>query len=77
MAVDYHYPHGKLPHQATLVIAKESINWLRPDCWDDYYNDVRIIHAGGGHHSVVTEPYCSKWMNDLKPAVSARVRYEA
>jgi len=66
LAVDYRYPHGKLPHRPTLVIAEESAGWLRPDCWDDYYDGVKVIHAGGGHYSVVAEPYCSKWLNELK-----------
>ena len=66
LAVDYCYPHGKLPHRPTLIIAEESKSWLKPNCWDDYYDDVRVVYAGGGHFSVVTEPYCSKWMKELK-----------
>jgi amino acid adenylation domain-containing protein len=66
LAVDYRYPHGKLPHRATLIIAEESGSWLKPDCWDDYYDDVRVVHAGGGHFSVVAEPYCSQWLKELK-----------
>ena len=66
LAADYCYPHGKLPHRPTLVIAEESKSWLKPNCWDDYYDDVRVVYAGGGHFSVVTEPYCSKWMKELK-----------
>jgi|GEM_PF-865664 len=67
LAVDYRYPHGKLPHRPTLIIAEESERWLEPDCWNAYYDEVRIIHAGGGHYSVVAEPYCSKWLKELKP----------
>ncbi len=66
LAVDYRYPHGKLPHRPTLIIAEESKSWLKPDCWDDYYDDVRVVHAGGGHFSVVAEPYCSQWLKELK-----------
>lgn len=67
LAVDYRYPHGKLPLRPTLVIAEESKDWLKPDCWDDYYDEIRVIQADGGHHSVVAEPNCSKWMEALKP----------
>jgi hypothetical protein len=67
LAVDYRYPHGRLPHRPTLIIAEESERWLEPDCWNAYYDEVRIIHAGGGHYSVVAEPYCSKWLKELKP----------
>ncbi|MFZ2312022.1 MAG: amino acid adenylation domain-containing protein, partial [Methylobacter sp.] len=66
LAADYCYPYGKLPHRPTLIIAEESKSWLKPNCWDDYYDDVRVVYAGGGHFSVVTEPYCSKWMKELK-----------
>ena len=66
LAVDYRYPHGKLPHRATLIIAEESKNWLKPNSWDDYYADVRIVHADGGHFSIVTEASCSKWLKQLK-----------
>ncbi|WP_196806537.1 non-ribosomal peptide synthetase [Methylobacter luteus] len=66
LAVDYRYPHGKLPYRPTLIIAEESGSWLRPGCWDDYYDDVRVVHAGGGHFSVVAEPYCSQWLKELK-----------
>jgi len=62
LAADYRYPHGKLPQRPTLVIAEESKNWLKPDCWDDYYDEVKVVYAGGGHFSVVAEPYCSEWM---------------
>jgi amino acid adenylation domain-containing protein len=68
LAVDYRYPHGRLPHRATLVIAEESRGWLEPGCWDEYYDEVRVVHAGGGHYSVVAEPYCGQWLKDLKPA---------
>jgi thioesterase domain-containing protein len=66
LAVDYRYPHGQLPYRPTLVIAEESRNWLKSDCWSDYFDDVKVIYADGGHFSVVAEPYCSKWMQELK-----------
>ncbi|MDD1622737.1 MAG: amino acid adenylation domain-containing protein [Methylococcaceae bacterium] len=66
LAVDYRYPHGKLPYRPTLVIAEESRCWLKTDCWADYYDEVRVVHAGGEHYSVVTEPYCANWMKELK-----------
>ncbi len=65
LAIDYRYPHGKLPHRPTLVIAEESRSWLKPDCWDDYYDGVNVVHADGGHFSVVAEPYCSTWIKEL------------
>ncbi len=66
LAVDYHYPHGKLPYQPTLVIAEESQHWLKPDCWNDYYAAVQVVYSRGGHFSVVAEPYCSTWIHELK-----------
>ncbi|TRW90218.1 non-ribosomal peptide synthetase [Candidatus Methylobacter oryzae] len=65
LAVDYRYPHGKLPCRPTLVIAEESRSWLKPDCWDDYYDGVNVVHAGGGHFSIVAEPYCSAWIKEI------------
>lgn len=64
--VDYHYPHGKLPCRPTLVIAEESKGWLKPDSWNDYYDEVRVIQSRGGHYTVVGEPYCSEWINALR-----------
>jgi thioesterase domain-containing protein len=54
-----------LPCRPTLVIAEESKSWLKPDCWDDYYDGVNVVHADGGHFSVVAEPYCSIWIKEL------------
>lgn len=76
LAVDYRYPHGKLPYCPTLIIAEESQDWLKPNCWDNYYDDIRVVYAGGGHHSVVTEPYCSQWMSKVKCAVSVRIGHD-
>jgi amino acid adenylation domain-containing protein len=66
LSVDYRYPHGRLPYRPTLVIAEESQGWLKPNCWDDYYDSVRVVHARGAHMSVITEPYCSEWVNRLR-----------
>ena len=65
LAVDYPYPHGRLPFRSTLIIANESEHWLKPDCWDDYYEKVRVIKADGGHFSMISEPYCSQWIQAL------------
>lgn len=66
LAVDYRYPHGKLPYRPTLVIAEHSKEWLKPNSWNIYYDEVNVVHADGGHYSVVSEPYCSQWISALK-----------
>lgn len=65
LAVDYQYPHGKLAQKAVLVVAAESKGWLKPDSWDAYFDEVKVLEAEGGHYSLVAEPYCAEWLRTL------------
>ncbi len=66
ITVDYRYG-PKLPYAITLVIAEGSKGWLVANCWDAYFDKVRVIRAQGEHFSVVRRPYCAAWLQELAP----------
>ncbi|MEQ1639059.1 MAG: ATP-binding cassette domain-containing protein, partial [Methylococcales bacterium] len=63
----YHYG-AKLPYSMTLVIAEDSKRWLKANCWDAYFSNVRVIFAKGEHFSIVKKPDCLAWLQELSPA---------
>ncbi|NOT85095.1 MAG: ATP-binding cassette domain-containing protein, partial [Methylococcaceae bacterium] len=65
----YHYG-AKLPYSITLVIAEDSKRWLKANCWDAYFAKVRVIYAQGEHFSVVKQPDCAAWLQQLSPVAN-------
>jgi len=65
LTANYTLPKRKLNYNITLVIAEQSQRWLKPRTWNKYYQQVKVIRAKGDHLSVVAEPSCSDWMQQL------------
>ncbi|WP_082081546.1 alpha/beta fold hydrolase [Methylocucumis oryzae] len=66
-AVSVKYPYGpKLPYRLTLVVADASKGWLNKQCWDPYFESVRVIQSAGDHMSIVRQPDCDAWLRKLQ-----------
>ncbi|EAY26669.1 non-ribosomal peptide synthetase [Microscilla marina] len=62
LAVDYAYDAPKWDYVIKFVIAEESVAWLDANTWDDYYKNVEVIKAQGGHHTMLNKENCLSWL---------------
>ena len=67
VSVNYRYGENgeKLPQRLTLVVADGSKGWLNKNCWDPYFEQVRVISTPGDHMSIVRQPDCDPWLKQL------------
>ncbi|SKA06553.1 Phosphopantetheine attachment site [Chitinophaga eiseniae] len=67
LSVKYDYTE-KLPYSIKLIVTDDTekrFPLLKLTDWNNYFQEVRVIHSGGDHFSVIKEPYCSKWITEM------------